>query len=222
MLKGIMKLWELGDFQDCWILFRCLLDRLFHLRALADDNAYEVFEQWSFKRQFDARNLLKSDSMMREKLNPDFLTNTPSETQKYTMICRKKLSWRRPEPKALAKKMDLDFLYKYGYDFASTMVHPMANDGQEDYFRQLNLPEKDSFPEQTSVLQNSLLVTKLIIQEGLNDSGLAWRETVFDLLDNVLKYLEEGSLDWLISFKEVARYFEAGNCECQLSFYSFR
>ncbi|MFZ3130739.1 MAG: hypothetical protein WA125_06450 [Desulfosporosinus sp.] len=69
---------------------------------------------------------------------------------------------------------------------------------------------KDSFPDQTSVLQNSLLVTKLIIQEGLNDSGLAWSETVFDLLDNVLKYLEQGSLDWLISFKEVARYSEAG------------
>ena len=31
MLKGIFSLWEAGDVQDCWIIHRCLLERLFQL-----------------------------------------------------------------------------------------------------------------------------------------------------------------------------------------------
>ena len=34
MLNGIGQLWQIDDYQDCWILHRCLMDRLFPFGAL--------------------------------------------------------------------------------------------------------------------------------------------------------------------------------------------
>ena len=34
MLRGVFQLWEIEDYQDCWVLHRCMLDRLFHLNDL--------------------------------------------------------------------------------------------------------------------------------------------------------------------------------------------
>jgi hypothetical protein len=48
LAKSIFSLWNAGDHQDCWVLHRCLLDRLFHLHHLAATNEFEAFEAWSF------------------------------------------------------------------------------------------------------------------------------------------------------------------------------
>ena len=48
MARAVFRLWELQDYQDCWILHRCLLDRLFHLSHLQQHNQFEEFEAWSF------------------------------------------------------------------------------------------------------------------------------------------------------------------------------
>ncbi len=210
-LKGIMKLWDMKDYHDCWILFRCLLDRLFHLNALAENNEFEIFEKWSFKQQYDSRNKVRSDLEFKNRLNPEFYLDTNQQKQKYKEICKEKIEWKRPKPETIAKQMNLDFLYKYGYDYASRLVHPMANDGQEDFYIQLNLPEIDKIPDYTSVLQNSCLTAKLIIQEGLNHSSFKWRTDVFDFLDNFLSFLETGSMDWLANLKQVMKYYEAGS-----------
>ena len=171
-LKGIMKLWDLKDYHDCWILFR---------------------------KEF------------KDRLNPDFYTDTVQQKEKYNDICKEKVEWKRPKPETIAKQMHLDFLFKYGYDYASKLVHPMANDGQEDFYIQLDLPEINKFPDNISVLQNSCLVVKLIIQEGLNISSFRWREGMFDFLDNFIKFIDIGALDCLNDFKQVARHYEAGN-----------
>jgi hypothetical protein len=59
--RGIVQLWEIKDFQDCWVLHRSLLDRLFHLRALNERDEFDEFEAWSFKKQYEAVARLKSD-----------------------------------------------------------------------------------------------------------------------------------------------------------------
>jgi hypothetical protein len=42
--RGIVQLWEIKDFQDCWILDRSLRDRLLHPRALNERDEFDVFE----------------------------------------------------------------------------------------------------------------------------------------------------------------------------------
>lgn len=204
-LRGIMKLWEINDYQDCWVLNRCILDRLFHLRALAKDNTFELFEKWSFKQQYDFRNKIRSDPDFKGKLNPDFFKDTDEQKKRYVAIIKEEPRWERPKAEAVAKEMDLMFLYKYGYDYASTLVHPMANDGQEDFLRQTNLIEEELFPDQRVLVHNSCLVVALLIQEGLSNSNLAWRRLIYDFLDNFLSFLKSGSKDYLLSFLKIGK-----------------
>ena len=34
-LKGILALWNLNNFQDCWVLYRVIVDRYLHLSSIA-------------------------------------------------------------------------------------------------------------------------------------------------------------------------------------------
>ena len=61
MVRGVRTLWDIKDYQDCWILHRCLMDRYFHLVALGRDGSYTTFDDWSFMRQFEAQNRVRSD-----------------------------------------------------------------------------------------------------------------------------------------------------------------
>ena len=189
-LKSILELWKICDFQNCWIIFRCILERLFLLRDLQDSSSYEIFDKWSFKQQYDANNKVRNDSYFKERIDDKLFTLTEIQKERYDSISIEKIKWKRPRAEEIAKKMDLDFLYKYGYDYASTHIHPMANDGIEDFFRLLNLPEKNNFPDQTIVIHNSFIVTKLLVQEGLNDSSFKWRAIIYNFLDDIFKYLE--------------------------------
>ena len=204
-LNGIMKLWQISDYQDCWILNRCILDRLFHLRALAKCNTFELFEKWSFKQQYDYMNRIQSDPDFKGKLNLDFFKDMDQQKERYVAITKEEPRWERPKAEVVAKEMDLMFLYKYGYDYASSLVHPMANDGQEDFLRQTNLIEEGLFPDQRVVIHNSCLIVSLLIQEGLNNSNLAWRGVIYDFLDNFRGLLKNGSKDYLLSFLKIGK-----------------
>lgn len=204
-LKGILKLWEVSDYQDCWVLHRCILDRLFHLRTLAKDNTFELFEKWSFKQQYDFKSKYRSDPDFKGKLNPDFFKDTKEQKEKYLAITKERPRWRRPKGETVAKEMGMAFLYKYGYDYASTLVHPMANDGQEDFLRQTNLLRRGLFIDQRVVIHNSCLVVVLIIREGLNSSSLIWRSLIYDFLDNFFSFLKSGSNEYLLSFLKIGK-----------------
>ena len=49
------------------------------------------------------------------------------------------------------------FLYRFGYDYASTHVHPMANDGEADFEVLISPPGAAKLPDET-VVRNSILV----------------------------------------------------------------
>lgn len=204
-LKGILRLLEISDHQDCWVLYRCVLDRLFHLRALAEKNEFELFEKWSFKQQYELRDKLWSDPDFKEKINPKFFKDKKKEKKRYVIISKEQPRWNRPKTKVVAKNMNLEFLYKYGYDYASTLVHPMANDGQDDFLRQTNIERKELFIDQKGVINNSILVVILLIQEGLNSSNFVWRRLLYDFLDDVFSFLKTGSKDYLSSFVKICK-----------------
>src|ERR1700683_1093133 len=69
MGRGIFRLWEIKDYGDCWIIHRALLDRLFHPHALNDNDQFELFDDWSFKMQYEAAGRLRSDPALKDQLD---------------------------------------------------------------------------------------------------------------------------------------------------------
>ncbi|MCD6296850.1 MAG: hypothetical protein J7M30_06820, partial [Deltaproteobacteria bacterium] len=127
MLKGIFKLWEISDYQDTWIIHRALLDRLFHLYNLGVKNEFSEFDDWSFFEQYKAQNKVKSDPEFKGQAVGWIYELTDDQKSRIKSLSANPPKWQRPKAEDAAKSMDLSFIYKYGYDFASTHVHPMAN-----------------------------------------------------------------------------------------------
>jgi hypothetical protein len=202
-LESILHLYQLNNLQDCWTLHRSLLDRLFHLRALQDETAFETFEKWSFVQRFEAKNRAFSDPSVKQKLGPELLGFAEDEKKRYARLKQEQICWSRPKAEKVAKKMDLPFLYKYGYDYGSTHVHPMADDGEEDFQKLVGLSLGPQFGQEV-VLHNSLLVQVLLVQEGLNVSDLHWRAVIYDFLDQCRLLLENGSDEYLTTFAKIA------------------
>ncbi len=205
MVRAVMSLWDISDFQDCWILNRCLLGRLFHLAYLGERNEFEIFDDWSFFEQYKAQNRVRSDPDFRGAVNSQMFTPSSQEKKRYGKLSRSPLRWKRPKAEDVAKKMNLSFLYRYGYDFGSTHVHPMANDGAQDFFIITGLKPAPEFPDQRSVLSNSILVGCMVVQEGLNRSSFRWRRIVYDFLDQLGEHLEDGSRKYGITLSKISK-----------------
>ena len=191
MVRGIVRLWEMDDRADCWILHRALLDRLFHLYDLNQKNQFDAFNDWSFKTLYEAAGRLRSDPAMKGNLEGLVEDLTPDRKARYHRLVNNPPDWRRPKAEDVSKAMGLAILYRYGYDYASRHVHPMANDGQEDFFSITGLQPRPDFGEEASivVLSNSVLIASLILHEALNASALAWRAVVYDAVEGVRKFL---------------------------------
>lgn len=216
MERAVFNLWNLQDYQDCWILYRCLLDRFFHLSHLHENDQFELFEAWSFREQYNALNRVRSD--------PEFSCTPESKIYSFTLEQKERAKilsmnppvWQRPKAEKIAKQLDMRFLYRFGYDFGSTHVHPMANDGEQDFFTITKLEPAPEFPDQRSVLSNSLLIGTMILQEALNASLLSWRALVYNLIDDLRKFLDKGLDDYKHSVVKVGTLFEQGVRFCEV------
>ncbi len=202
-LKGVLKLWEIEDYPDCWVLNRCILDRLFHLKALVKNDDFELFDKWSFQKQYEHTHRLRSDPNFNKRIPSEVINNLDSYRDKYLAIKKERINWRRPKAEDMAKDLDLDFLYHYGYDYASAFVHPMANDGQEDFLRLTKLNAGQIMIDQRSILNNSCLAVTVLIQVGLNSSDLAWRRIIFNFLEDFRSLLSEGSKRYIVTFCKI-------------------
>lgn len=214
MLRGIKALWDIGDYSDCWILHRCLLDRYFHLVALGEDNSYVTFADWSFKRQYDAQNRVRSNPAFANVPGMVAFTPTPREKARYESISKSKPEWHRPKAQEVAKRKGVTMLYDHGYDHASALVHPMADDGHEDFFAITKLEPRPDFPHHVSVLHNSLFAACLIAIEVLNQSNFSWMTLVFDFYSQLCRFLDNGDESFkLTTLKWIAVGMDARLCE---------
>jgi hypothetical protein len=203
MLNAMFQLWEIEDYQDCWVLHRCMLDRLFHLNDLIMNDGFELFECWSFEQQYGIRNKIRSDERYNSRLISDFWKDTPEQKVRMKRLQKDRPEWKRPFAEDVAKRMKLKPLYDYGYDYSSTLVHPMANDGQRDFVNLTGLGNKEGFPDERAVINNSSLVALLILREGIKGSGLLWRGFVSDILEEFLKFFEDGSKAYKTTFTKI-------------------
>jgi hypothetical protein len=200
-LESIEALWRLQHYQDCYALYRGLLDRVFHLHALVRDDTFEQFDDWSFIKQFRTANYARCHPDFREK--PGVHDFTAAEKERYRVLSRGHApKWRKVDPKSAAKEMDLEFLYHLGYSYASQHVHPMANDGQED-FERITLLRTEPMFDQRSVLHNAVVVYLLLIQNGLNAGNAKWRQLIYSFLSDCMDFLATGQLRYLVTFLKI-------------------
>jgi len=210
MVRAVFRLWELQDYQDCWILHRCLLDRLFHLSHLQEHDQFEVFEAWSFLEQYNALNRVRSAPEFSDAPEGKAFIPTLKQKERARALSKNPPVWQRPRAEEVAKRLNMRFLYSLGYDFGSTHVHPMANDGEQDFFTITKLEPAPEFSDQRSALSNTLLVGTMVVQQGLNASTLSWRALVYDFLDDLHRFLDTGSEDYRLSFVKLGRLIDQG------------
>ncbi len=214
MLKAIFRLWEISDYQDAWVIHRTLIDRLFHLHDLGEKDEFHAFDDWSFFQQYKAQNKVKSDHEFKHEAVGWVYDLTEEQKLRIKSLSENPPKWKRPKAEFVAKSMGLDFLYKYGYDFASTHVHPMANDGQQDFFTITKLEPAPRFPDQISVLSNSVLASSVFLQEALNHSSFQWRRVLWDYLEQIRCFLDDGNDSYKKTFLKLGYMFpETGLCE---------
>lgn len=209
MLEAIFKLWKMSDYQDAWVIHRGLLDRLFHLHELGTKDEFCEFDDWSFFQQYKDQNRLRSDDKFKHEAVGWVYELTEDQKSRIKSLSKNPPKWKRPKAKNVAKSMGLDFLYKYGYDFASTHVHPMANDGQQDFYTITKLKPAPIFPDQISVLSNSILVSSLFLQEALNLSSFEWRRILWTYLEEIRLFLNKGIDSYKKSFLKLDHIFPA-------------
>jgi len=205
-INAIFTLWDHSNYQDGWVLHRTLLDRFFHLYANGESDAFENFEEWSFFEQYKALNRLLSDGKFKQDNACMGFTFTQDQKKRAKIFENNKPSWRRPRAKSVAKDLEMTFLYKYGYDYASTHVHPMANDGEQDFFTITKLCPIHKYPSQITLLSNTILIGTLLLQEVLNRSGFSWCKALFDFIDMLRITLETGIHNYeskLLSIKQL-------------------
>lgn len=96
-VRGIMQLWLIGDVQDCWVLHRCLMDRLFHLRHLGSTKEYELFDDWSFYQQFNALSRVRSDQEFGAEHRTPAFSPTPEQKARYEKLSKNPPQFKTPE-----------------------------------------------------------------------------------------------------------------------------
>jgi hypothetical protein len=201
--RSILHIWKLGDYDNCWSIYRIMLDRLFHLQSLWDKNEFEVFEKWSFLQQYKARRDARSDPELRQKVHSSRISFTPEDKRRYNQLSKENIKWVRPKAETVANSQDLSFLYKYGYDYASTLVHPMATDGASD-FEQLSKGIITIRRESLGLLHNALFAQLMLIQMGFNASDLQCRTIMYDFLDHCSSALKSYNQKYRFTFTKIA------------------
>ncbi len=104
--------------------------------------------------------------------------------------------------------MNMEFLYKYGYDFSSAHVHPMSNDGHQDFFTITKLTPAPRFPSQITVIHNTLLAATMTLQDGLTHSLFRWRRLLWDCIDQIRLVLDNGDTEYQLTFVKLADVFK--------------
>lgn len=78
-LRGIIALWQVHDYQGCWVAYRCLLDRLFHLHFLNRTDGFKKFDNWSFLQQHHGRNAIRSSPLFKDRIGPAFFRDSEAD-----------------------------------------------------------------------------------------------------------------------------------------------
>jgi len=203
--QSIFAVWKAGSDQDAWILHRSLIDRLLHLHYLGVTDTFTEFDEYSFLSRYAARNKLISDPYISSRIPKGLKELHKTEKARYDLLAsNKRAPWQRPKAHDVAKEMDLSFLYDLGYDYASMHVHPMSDDGHDDFKALTESPPEHALPDAT-VVRNSILVQSLIVQEALNVSKMRWRAILYDFLTQIRVFLATSDPQYQVTMHKIGK-----------------
>jgi len=208
LVRSIFTLWDIKAFQECHILYRCLVERLFYLNKLFSENSFETYEEWSFMKQYDFFARVRADG--RYKAQTDKLAPiTETAKLRRAELRKKNVQWKEPKAKDIANSLGRDYLYLYGYDYSSMHIHPMANDGLQDYETVTTLRSGENFPSHETVLRNSLLVFWLLISDTLKHLNAIVSPTLNHFLVSYFENLEKDSQEYWIFYYQLIEMHKA-------------
>jgi hypothetical protein len=188
LVRAIQVLFDTGQFNQAYILFRSLLDRLVYLFSLNDNDAYDTFEEWSFVKTYEHRNNAKADERFRRVLDDPLFKSLPSESRRYTDLKHKNSKWIKPDPETVLKKHGFDFLYKFGYDYASMHTHPMAGDGDFEFYQLTGLkPNPHEAFSYSELSLNTILISTLLMKAIFNHLSFKFMAICYTFLDEICK-----------------------------------
>jgi len=207
-LKSIFTLWDMNDFQNAWIIYRSMTDRMFHLNNIGEKDTFTEFDDWSFFEKYKSQNKLKSDNEFNHNVVGEIYKLSIEQKNRIKKLEKEKPQWRRPKAENVAKNMDMMFLYNHGYDYASTHVHPMSDDGLQDFHTITKLEFYSEFPSHIAVVDNSILITSMILQDALNYSSFQWRSILYNYIDEVRNLLKNGDKSYQLSFLKLIDFIK--------------
>jgi len=192
--KSMMHLYDLNDYSSFMILLRIVIERILYLGHLELTNAYEEFEKdtiWERHRQL---HRIKSDADMVRKAGSQFKT-----AYQISHLLVKNIKRMFGSKKGLpyhaetsAKQMKLDFLYTYGYEVASSYVHPMADEGSQELEELIANTVRSLGSEKASLLQNACFALLLLVRYSVKYSSMAWDSRYSSFVDAMMKYTGTG------------------------------
>ncbi len=217
--RATLLLWEHGHYSDSWALFRVLLERLFHLYYLASTESWEAFRDWSYVREFERNNRVISNPLFKDIKETQRNKPTPEQRRKYSEIRAKYAGgsmWRRPPAETIAKDMDLKFLYDLDYDYASSYIHPFADDGFYEFMKGCG-NELLTTEDELIVVHNTCAITSMLVQEVMNDSSLTWNRQAYEWLETCRGFLVSGDRSYRRGLPTMVAIWEAGTLAAPVS-----
>ena len=208
LLQSINLLNDSENYNDGWILYRALTDRLAHVYYLEKNNSYEDFSKWTYICDFEDNNKARSDPRFKRVLsNPHFHVDN-EQLKKYNQYKKENIKWVRPDVKKIFKEEGLDFIYKFGYYHASKHTHPMFNDGNYEFHKITGLKPSpfDDFPSE-NLIRNSLLLSSMLAQTCLNFMTFKFRRVVYDYIDSLRLTLDGNETSFKLNFLKIVRNF---------------
>ena len=211
--KSIRLLYKEGLYNEGWSLYRTLIDRLSHIYQLDKENSYEDFADWSFKILYDYNNNARNTNF-KKSIRQFEVTN--EDKKKYHQIVKSKIKWARARVEDVLKEKDLDFVYKFGYDYASHHIHPMDTDGRLEFYKLTKLePNPYKSIDYTILISNTLIISTLLLQRILNCLSFKFRKAVFDYLTYISSFNEGDDEQYKYHYIIIAKMGEQeiGLCE---------
>ena len=215
-LLAIDALTSIGFISDGWILFRSILERYLLYCHLYEHDEFDVFHDWCLKEKYNRRNKVKSNLLLKEKPEVKEHKLSQAEKDKYKEILHKPLvmQWQRPRMEDVAKRKKVKFLYDAGYDFASGFVHPVADDGGDDYLHLMGRSQEVVEINGDILLRDARLIAVLQIQKFMSQPEHNWRNVLNDLLNAFMKRIEGKNIEYTKTLSGVIHIHEnMGLCE---------
>ncbi|MBI5764376.1 MAG: hypothetical protein HZA51_12715 [Planctomycetes bacterium] len=211
-LQAISALADAIDFSDGWILFRSLLERYLLYCKLCEATDFDVFDDWCFKKQYEGLNSIKSIREFGGRPEMRHRKFTPEEQARYKCVCadQRVSQWQRPDMEAVARNLEMKFLYNVGYDWASSFVHPVSTDGESDYHFLMGRFHESMSEHSTPLIANACLIAAMHIQQFMNQPEYNWRRVLHDLVDAFAKTAGREELDYKETIAKVMHFHTSG------------